>query len=220
MNNLVYKYEKPGGLGMKITKIETQRRRQDRVNIYIDDKFAFGLTDTLRYKYDLSTGKEINQEFIDNVLNAEEQNKVIDYTLKFLSYRERSEKEVYERLKLRGYDKEKIENAINYCLDKDYINDERFAKAFIKDKININKFGSQRIKQELRIKGISREIIDKVLQPDYDEELDLAMKLANKKISSYKNDARDAQYRKLGSYLQRRGFTFDIVREVLDNILD
>src|SRR5699024_6299838 len=115
---------------MKITKIETQKRRQDRVNIYIDDRFAFGLTDTLRYKYDLFKDKEVSQVFIDNVLNAEEQNKVIEYTLKFLSYRERSQKEVYDRLKIRGYDEDKINNAINYCLDKNYINDTRFAETF------------------------------------------------------------------------------------------
>ncbi|HLR21638.1 MAG TPA: RecX family transcriptional regulator [Tissierellaceae bacterium] len=205
---------------MKITKIETQKRRQDRVNIYIDDRFAFGLTDTLRYKYDLFKDKEVSQEFIDDVLNAEEQNKVIEYTLKFLSYRERSQKEVYDRLKIRGYDEDKINNAINYCLDKNYINDTRFAETFIQEKTEINKLGSYRIKQELSIKGISREIIEEVLEPDYEQELEMATELALKKVSSYKNDNRNAQYRKLGGYLQRRGYNFDIVREVLENILD
>jgi len=205
---------------MKITKIETQKRRQDRVNIYIDDRFAFGLTDTLRYKYDLFKDKEVSQEFIDDVLNAEEQNKVIEYTLKFLSYRERSQKEVYDRLKIRGYDEDKINNAINYCLDKNYINDTRFAETFIQEKTEINKLGSYRIKQELSIKGISREIIEEVLEPDYEQELEMATELALKKVSSYKNDNRYAQYRKLGGYLQRRGYNFDIVREVLENILD
>lgn len=205
---------------MKITKIETQRRRKDRVNVYIDNKFAFGLTDSLRYKYDLSKGKKVTQDFIDNVLNAEEQNKVINHALKFLSYRERSEKEVYDRLKIKGYDDQKIENAIKYCLDKDYINDERFAEVFIRDRINLKKLGSHRIKQELMIKGVSREIIDQVLKPDYEQELDMAMEVALKKVSSYKNDDQNAKYRKLSGYLQRRGYNFDTIRKVLDKVLD
>lgn len=205
---------------MRITKIERQRRRKDRVNIYIDNQFAFGLTDSLVYKYNLSPGKEVTEDFIDNVLNSEEENKVINHALKFLSYRERSEKEVYDRLKMRGYDEEKIQNAINYCLDKDYINDERFAELFIRDKTNLKKLGSRRIKQELMIKGISREIIDRVLIPDYEEELNMALEVAKKKFPSYKNDNPEAQYRKLGSYLQRRGYDFDIVRQVLDKVLD
>lgn len=205
---------------MKITKIEAQKRNLDRVNIYIDGEFAFGLTDDLRYKYGLSSGKEVTQEFIDDVLKAEEQNKVINHALKFLSYRQRSEKEIYDRLRKNEYDENMINNAIEYCKDQGYINDKDFAETFIRDKININRLGSQRIKYELMGKGISRDIIDKVLVPDYDEELDMAMELAEKKMYSYRNDDRNAIYRKLGGYLQRRGYSFDIVRKVLDQVLD
>ena len=65
---------------MKITRIESQKNI-NRVNIYIDNKFAFGLTDEIRYKYDLHTNKEIDEEFIEDVLKAEEQNKVINKAL-------------------------------------------------------------------------------------------------------------------------------------------
>lgn len=205
---------------MKITKIETQKRNLDRVNIYIDDQFAFGLTDILRYKYDLFSGKEVTQEFIDDVLKAEEQNKVINHALKLLSYRSRSEKEIYDKLKEKGYDEDKIENAIKYCIEKNYINDKDFAEAFIRDKININKLGSQRIKYELISKGVSSNIIDEVLEPNHEEELNMAMELALKKIHSYRNDDYNAIYRKLGGYLQRRGYSFDIIRKVLNNVLD
>lgn len=205
---------------MIITKIETQKRRLDRVNVYIDNEFAFGLTDTLRYKYNLSRGKEVTQEFIDDVLNAEEQNKVINHALKLLSYRQRSEKEIHDKLQQKGYDEDKIEKALNYCIERNYINDKDFAESFIRDKVNINKLGAQRIKYELIAKGVAREIIDEVLNLDYDEELDMAMELALKKINSYKNDDYNAIYRKLGGYLQRRGYSFDIVRKVLDRVLD
>lgn len=205
---------------MKITKIEAQKRKLDRVNIYIDDQFAFGLTDTLRYKYDLSSGKEVTQEFIDDILNAEEQNKVINHALKLLSYRQRSEKEIYDKLKEKGYDLDKIDNAIQYCIERNYINDKVFAETFIRDKMNINKLGSQRIKYELIGKGVSKDIIDQVLAPDYDVELEMAMELALKKMPSYKNEDYNAIYRKLGGYLQRRGYSFDVVRQVINKVVD
>ena len=204
---------------MKITKIEAQKRK-DRVNIYIDDKFAFGLDDFLRYKYDLKSGKEVSQEFIDDVLEAEELTKVINYTLRILSYRQRTEKEVYNKLREKGYNEKHILEAMEYCKDKNYINDRDFAEVFVRDKVNLNKYGSQRIRYELISKGVAKEVIDDVLLPSSDDELETAMELALKRLPRYKNDDRPAIYRKLGGFLQRKGYPYDIVKKVLNKVLD
>lgn len=203
---------------MVITKIEGQRRK-DRVNIYIDGEFAFGLTEELRFKYDLYVGRKITQEFIDSVLKSEERLKVIDAALNFLSYRQRSEKEVYQRLRQRGYEEEYILDAIDYCKDKGYINDLEFARSFVKDKINLNNFGPVRIKNELYKKGVSSEIIQQVLNMDEEEEYEMAFKLAEKRLARYRNDERDQIYRKLGGFLQRRGFSYGVVTRILKELL-
>ena len=70
---------------MRITKIEPQRNR-NRVNIYIDNRFAIGLDDEIRYKYGLEIDMEIDDDFVKEILLAEEKNKAINYALRLLSY--------------------------------------------------------------------------------------------------------------------------------------
>jgi len=202
---------------MIITKIETQKRN-DRVNIYIDGEFAFGIMAEVQYKYDLSEGMKIDQEYIDKVLIAEEQAKANDQALRFLSYRQRSKKEIIDKLKKKGFSEDIIENTLVYLKEYNLINDLEFAKSFANDKINLNKFGPERIKYELYRKGVSPEIIEEVLAED--EEYDRALKLAKKKLPSYKNDNRDAKYRKLGGFLQRKGYSYECISKILRELLN
>ena len=202
---------------MIITKIETQKRN-DRVNIYIDGEFAFGIMAEIQYKYDLSEGMKIDQEYIDKVLIAEEQAKANDQALRFLSYRQRSKKEIIDKLKKKGFSEDIIENTLVYLKEYNLINDLEFAKSFANDKINLNKFGPERIKYELYRKGVSPEIIEEVLAED--EEYDRALKLAKKKLPSYKNDNRDAKYRKLGGFLQRKGYSYECISKILRELLN
>lgn len=203
---------------MKITDI-TPQKQNERENIYIDDKFAFGISAELRYKYDLYIGKEITDDFINDVLKAEEQNKVLNHAFNILSYGQKSKKDVYTKLMRKGYEEEFILKAIEYCEDRNYINDKLYAENFIKDKTNINKYGSNRIRYDLISKGVSKDIIDEVLDLDHDEEYERAIELAHKKMKSYKNDDKAAIYRKLGGFLQRRGYTYDVVSKVLREAL-
>lgn len=204
---------------MKITDIEPQRRK-DRVNIYIDNQFAFGLSLDLKYNYDLKIDQVIDEEFIENVLKEEEARKAINSALNFLSYRQRSEKEIRVKLKEKEYEQNYIERAISFCKEQNYIDDEAFAISFIKDKQNLNNLGQYRIKRELLLKGIDEDIIERVLVEDDDEEYERALEIARKKYSSYKDDDRNKIYRKLSGFLQRKGYSFDVVRNILKELLD
>ena len=203
---------------MKITNIEPQRNK-NRVNVYVDDLFAIGIDLELKYKHKLEIGMEVDDDFIKEVLKAEEQNKVTNHALNFLSFRQRSEKEIYTALKRKGYEEIYIENAIDYCRNQKYLDDRAFAKAFIKDKVNINKLGEQRIKYELLRKGVSQNIIDDVLILDTEDQLETALKLAEKKLPSYRKDDKNAVYRKLSGFLQRKGYSFEVVSQVMREVL-
>ena len=171
-------------------------------------------------KYNLKKDMEVDDNFIENILLAEEENKALNYTLKLLSYRQRSEKEIYDALKRKGYMEEHIENVIANCRDKNYLNDKQFARSFANDKINLNKYGPERIKHELKLKGVSRNIIDEVVDFDRDEQYDMAMEVASKRMNSYRNDDKRAIYRKMSGFLQRRGFSYDIISKVVREILE
>lgn len=203
---------------MKITDI-TPQKQNERENIFIDDKFAFGVSSELRYKYDLHIGKEITDDFINDVLKAEEQNKVLNHAFNILSYSQNSKKGLYTKLMRKGYEEEFVLKAIEYCEERNYINDKLYAENFIKDKTNINKYGPNKVRYDLISKGVSKDIIDEVLVIDSDDEYERAIELANKRIKSYKNDDKAAIYRKLGGFLQRRGYTYDVVSKVLREVL-
>lgn len=203
---------------MKISAI-TPQKKGERENIYIDDSFAFGLSAELRYKYGLCVGMEVSDDFLNDILKAEEQNKVIKHALNILSYSANSKKTLYTKLLRKGYDEELVYKAIDYCQEKNYINDKEYAESFIRDKTNLNKYGTNKIRYDLISKGVSKDIIEEVLDLDPDEEFERALELANKRLKSYKNDDKNAIYRKLGGYLQRRGYTYDVVSKVLRVIL-
>ncbi len=152
--------------------------------------------------------------------NVEEQIKATDYALNLISYRKRSETEILNALNKKGFDNEYIIHTINYLKENKYIDDIDFTKSFISDKQNLNKYGPNKIKHELYKKGISKEIIDLCLIPDEELEYDMAMELACKKMKSYNNLDRNSIYRRLGGILQRKGYSYDIIVKVLDNILN
>lgn len=203
---------------MKITNIEPQKNK-NRVNIYVDNVFSIGIDEELRFKYGLKVDMEINDDFIKEVLEAEEQNKVKNYALNQLSYRQRSEKELYLALRRKGFQEEYIQNTMEYCRQNNYLDDRSFAQAFINDKMNLNKYGPERIKYELIMKGVSKEIIHRYLVVDSDEQYEIALELAKKRFESYKGNDKNSIYRKLTSYLQRKGYTYDIINKVVTDIL-
>jgi len=204
---------------MQITKIESQKN-PDRVNVYIDGSFSFGLDNELRYKYDLHKGKKIDNEFIEFILEKENLNNAINVALRYLTYRQRSEKEIFDKLNSKEYPDKLIYQAIDYLKSKGYINDREFARSFLQDKTNINKYGPIKIKNQLKLKGISNTIIDEIVDMDRDDEYQMSLELASKRISRYKNEERSAIYRKLGGYLQRRGFSYEVVNQVLKELVD
>lgn len=204
---------------MKITKIAAQKKKS-RYNVYVDDNFSLGIHEDILVKYNLQKGMEVSDEFIQDILMAEEKNKTLHYCLNRLSYRARSEKELRISMERKGYTEDNIESAIDYCIENGYIDDLAFAKSFVNDKTNLNKYGPERIRYDLMIKGVSRDIIDQVLIVDRDDQLDMARELASKKISSYKNDAKRDIYRKLSGFLQRKGFTYDVISSVVRETLE
>lgn len=202
-----------------ITKLETQKRNKNRVSIYIDNKYALGVHKDIIHKLNLEEGKVLNKDFTEKIIKAEEQKKANDYAIKFLSYRSRSKKEMKDRMERKGYDNEVINKTLEWLKKYDLLNDKDFAEEYIKSKSK--KYGRSRIKMELRGKGVDENIINNVLENelDYENEYETALEQAKKKLKVYKGEKREAIYRKLSAYLQRRGFSYDIVSKILKELV-
>ncbi|KNF10183.1 hypothetical protein CLPU_1c03480 [Gottschalkia purinilytica] len=207
---------------LKITKIEKHKRNKERYHIYMNDQYYFTVDEDILVKFRLLKGSEFDEDFIESVIKEEEKSRAKNYALKLLNYKRRTEKEIYEKMKEKGYDEENIEFAIEFLKSYNYIDDLEYAKCYVKDKYNLKKLGKQRIKTELYNKGIRDNIINEVIKDviDDDNEYDKALELARKKLSTtYKNDDKVALYRKLGGFLQRKGYSFDIVKKVLNELI-
>lgn len=202
----------------RITKIEPQKKNPKRRSVFLDERFAFGLDEEVVYKYDLKVGQEFEQKKIDQIIEAETKKEAKDAALKFLSYRMRSEKEVRDKLKKKEFAEALIAEVIKDLKRVNLIDDYEFASAFIRDRISNNPRGKILLRQELWKKGIKKEIIEKALREyfkDEDKELILAKELLQKRKKRYEGLDESIAKRRLMSFLLRRGFSYDIVKQVL-----
>ncbi len=141
----------------------------------------------------------------------------LNRTLRFLSFRPRSEKEISDYLKKKQVDPVISQKIILKLKESNFLNDEEFAKWWIEQRTLIKPRAWRIIRLELRAKGISDEIIqDSELKVQDDGEI--AIKLAEKKISRYKNLPKQEAYQKLGRYLSSKGFNWEIIKKSIDEI--
>lgn len=205
---------------MKITSIEPQKRNKDRFSIYIDDKFYMGVNQDVVLKHFLTKGMEVDEEFLNDVIKTEEKNKAINTACNYLGFKPRSEKEVRDKLRDKGFEDEIIEDTIDFLYKYKYLNDYDYGKALINDKKNFKKAGKNLLKQELYKKGIDKDMILELVEEtyDYDEEYRMAYEVCLKKYKLIKNEDRNAIYRKLSSLLARKGYAFDIINKVIKEV--
>jgi regulatory protein len=195
----------------KITKIKQQKKKKNRVNIYIDGEFALGLYKDTVVKYHLYENKEITPEEISSIKEFEEITDAKEKALNFISYRERSKKEIEIYLLNKGVSLDIANKVLNNLKKANLIDDHKFAVAWIKDRNKINPKGNFALKMELREKGIEEGEIEKLLE-DIDEK-ENARKALEKAVRKYgkKKDSKN----KISQYLKRRGFRTETILEVL-----
>lgn len=205
---------------MIITKIEKQKNNSKRYSVFLDYEFAFGIDEVDLLYFKLKENEDLTKEKYIKILNELLLKKAKDKALKYLSYKMRSEKQVREKLEQGEFPKIIIDKVIQILKKYNYINDEEFAKAFIKDKLNIKGYGFFKISYELKKYGIQEDIFVKYFQDEsFVNENKKAIELLNKKIKNiYDIDYKQKQ--KLYSYLARRGFSYDIINSALNSILE
>ncbi len=204
----------------KITKIEYQKKNKDRVNVYIDDSFGFGIDLNILIKYSLTKNMELSDEFIEDILKSEEEINAYNFGLAVLSRNLKSEKQLKEKMLDKGYDLELIDRAMEKLKNRGYINDEYYCDCLVSSRIKVAKYGKRRIAQELYDKGVDREITDDKLKEISDEEeFERAYELGLKKLKSIKEEDTRKKSGKLSKYLIYRGFDYDTVKKVIEKIL-
>jgi regulatory protein len=199
----------------RITAIEPQQKNPQRVNVYLDGEFSFGLTSIVAAW--LKVGQDLNEEKISSLKAEDEREVTYQKALHFLSYRPRSSAEVRQNLLKRGISEELIEETIDRLLGAGLVNDEAFARAWVENRNTFRPSGIPALRMELRRKGLSDEIVQSVLDTQVNEE-SLAFEAARKYARRLVGLERPEFRKKLGGFLTRRGFSYTVIAPVVSEV--
>lgn len=198
---------------MKVTEIKQQLKRSSRYSIYFDGKYLFSLSEAEL----LQSGIRIGRDYTEPELEKLQQTAVLDKAymraLDYLARRMRSEWELRDYLRRKDYDSPTIETILNKLSDMGYVDDRKFAEAWVANRRLLKPTSLRRLSQELSQKHVAREVINEVLQAsDRADETTALQQLVAKKQSL----ARYQDQQKLIAYLLRQGFNYDDIRQALD----
>ncbi len=154
------------------------------------------------------------------IMSKEEVNKGKEYALKLLEYRERSEQEIKDRMRRKGYEKKVITETIEFLKNQNLVNDERFARMWTESRLR-RSYGRWKISSDLKGKGVDRELIDEVLKELYSgvNEAQMALELVERRWPSLGKED-NLMLRRISNFLKRRGFSFEIIADVMNQITD
>lgn len=199
-----------------ITSLAQQERRAWRTSIFIDGAFWRALDTEIIAELGLREGQRLSDEELSRLGHALETKKALGRAFNLLSHRSRSTKELSERLSRAGFAEAVVCEVIEKLQSLDYLDDNEFASAWLRDRMDTKLYGKHRIKHELKLKGIADDIIDEHLatRSTDDNEYARAFGLAQGKAGSYAGlDTRKAQQR-LSQFLMRRGYSSAIAYRV------
>lgn len=197
-----------------ITSVKPQKLKR-RVNIYLDGKFGFGLDLENYVKLGLKVGQELSEERIIEITKKAEFQKALDRLLVFTTLRPRSEKEVNDWMKRKKVD-ENFKNTLIEKLHKlDLLDDEKFAKWWIGQRLQFKSKSKRELIQELRNKGIDKSIISNVTSMIRINEVEAARRLLEKNIYKWSRFPKRIASQKMSLFLARKGFGWDVIKKVL-----
>jgi len=209
---------------MKITALKAQLKNPNRVNVFVDGKYRFSLDALQILELGIKTGAEFEEEALHAIETEGLFSKVYARSLEYALVRPRSVKEMRDYLyrktrpvrtktgELRdGVPAEITTRVLERLLEKNHINDERFAQFWVENR-NVRKGSSmKKLRAELQAKGVASTIIDAALSASERTDEDELQKIYEKRKHRYTDE------QKLIAYLARQGFSYDAIRSVIAN---
>lgn len=197
----------------KITKIEKQTKR-DRYSVYLDGVYSFSISSRVWADCDLEENHSFTDKQVEEIKNADETGKAYNRAILILSYRANTESELKRKL-TKNFDEATVERVTIKLKGQGLIDDADLAERYIEQ----SKKGKKLVGLELLKKGIDKETIDSLMiEKDEQTELDNAMKTAEKVLKKYEKSDIQTKKNKIYENLTRKGFLYDIVKQVLKDL--
>jgi regulatory protein len=210
-----------------ITRIAEQKRRANRRNVYLDGAFAFGCNLNVVAKFRLREGMSLTETQVEEILRGEVRQECFDKAMEALQSRLHSRAELHKKLTRREYGEAVINGVLDDLARLGYVDDERFAKNKALSAAQYKHHGRRRAMVELLKSGVKGETARKALDDVYDaggaeggvDSVATARMLAQKKAPSLRKLDPLVARRRLMGMLQRRGFDYDSIKPVVDEVL-
>jgi regulatory protein len=141
---------------------------------------------------------------------------------RYLTIRNRSEKEIRDYLQKKNADPDIIDAIVTRLYDQKFLNDEAFARSWVRSRAMFRPRGKRMLQIELQQKGISKDIIQQVLEEDTEDvpdEFTQAKNLIAKRVAKLQDEPRHIIYQKVGAFLARRGYSWDVSKKAIDEQL-
>jgi regulatory protein len=204
-------------MSKEITALKAQKRNPNRINIYLDGEYAFGLARIVAAW--LRIGQTLSDDEIDRLKQMDTLEVAYQKGLNLLSYRPRSENEIHRKLSEQGFEAAVTDAAIRRMKENGVLGDDRFARDWVENRSTFRPRSKRMLALELRQKGVAEEEIQKALA-ETEEESSLAYQTAIQYARRLENADWDVFRNKLGGFLARRGFTYGTIAPVLRQVWD
>lgn len=198
---------------MKITSIKQQAKRTDRYSIFVEDKYAFSLSESALLESKLASGQELSKERVKEFKQLSADDKLYNQTLRYVAMRPRTRWEIEFYLQRKQASPALIETTLNKLSKIGLIDDEKFAQMFVSDRRLLRPSSRRKMMAELRKKHVADNIIQKVLGSEECEERTALAEVIKRKRrqSKYQDNL------KLMQYLARQGFNYDDIKHGLQS---
>lgn len=204
-----------------VTRLVAQHKNPNRVSVFIDGTFAFGMHVDLVVEFGLHKGKALDVEAQQEIVSADRVRAAREAAMGYLSYGARTEREVRQKLIRSGFDEHVAEDTVARLRELGYLDDAAYARSYVEARFRNRGYGPGRLRGDLLRRGIAAALIDAVLDDLTEQEdmLEAARRHAEKRWPRLADEP-DARKRrkKLSDYLVRRGFSYDIACSIIDEL--
>ena len=189
--------------------------------VVFEDETKLLLNYNIFEKYKVSVDMYFSEDEILEMKYFSDIERAKSRAMNYISGKLKTKYEVRLKLKENGFAEDVIDEVLDILEKEEYLNDKVYCEIFIEDKKKLNGYGKNKIKSLLIQKGISKNIFEDFLNEfEYDEEFDNALKMGIKKLELLSNEEDNFKKKqKIINYLTYRGFGFDVINDVLKEIL-
>ncbi|WP_457652882.1 RecX family transcriptional regulator [Rhodocaloribacter sp.] len=204
-----------------VTRLVAQKKDPDRVSVFLDGAFAFGVHVDVALAFGLAPGRALTEAEREEILAADAVFRAKSAAFHYLAYRARTEREVRRKLSGKGFEEGVIDEVVGRLHTLGYLDDEAYARTYVQARFAGRGYGPQRIRAELLRRGVDRAHVDAALDELLAED-DVVARARRHAAKRWPRLAAEPDPRKrrkkLTDYLVRRGFSFDVVRRVVDEL--